>query len=79
MADKLLTARGGKPIGKNWARRFISRADELKTAFNRAKGHQIMRQENPETINAWFQLVRGTVEKFGLHLDDIHNFDKTGF
>jgi hypothetical protein len=38
-----------------------------------------MRQENPETINTWFQLVRGTVEKFGVHLDDIHNFDKTGF
>jgi hypothetical protein len=32
MADKLLDARGGKPIGKQWARRFITRLDKLKIA-----------------------------------------------
>ena len=37
MADKLLGVRGGEPVGNNWAERFITRSDELKMAFNRAK------------------------------------------
>ena len=34
MADKLLAARGGELVGKNWAERFIPRLDKLKIAFN---------------------------------------------
>ena len=37
MADKLLAVRGGKLVGKNWPERFVTRSDELKIAFNRAK------------------------------------------
>jgi hypothetical protein len=37
MADKLLGIRGGEPVGKNWAERFITRSDKLKIALNRAK------------------------------------------
>ena len=40
MADKLLAVRGGQPVGKRWAERFITRSDELKMAFNRAKDRQ---------------------------------------
>jgi hypothetical protein len=37
IADKVLAIRGGAPVGKNWAERFVSRTKELKMAFNRAK------------------------------------------
>jgi hypothetical protein len=37
MADKLLAARGGEPVGKRWAARLVTRSEELKMAFNRAK------------------------------------------
>ena len=37
MADKLLGIRGGEPVGKNWAERFVTRSDKLKMAFNRVK------------------------------------------
>jgi hypothetical protein len=37
MVDKLLTMRGGILVGKNWPGRFVSRIEELKMAFNRAK------------------------------------------
>ena len=37
IADKLLSIRGGELVGKNWAERFVTRSDELKMAFNRAK------------------------------------------
>jgi hypothetical protein len=40
MADKLLTAYKKEPVRKNWTERFISRLDELKIAFNRAKDRQ---------------------------------------
>jgi hypothetical protein len=40
MADKLLTERRKEPVRKNWIERFISRLDELKMAFNRAKDRQ---------------------------------------
>jgi hypothetical protein len=34
MADKILGVRGGKPVGKCWAERFVTRSAELKMAFN---------------------------------------------
>ena len=40
MADKLLAARGGEPVGKKWVDRFITRSDKLKMTFNRAKDRQ---------------------------------------
>lgn len=79
MADKLLAIRGGKPVGKCWPERFVTRSDELKMAFNRAKDRQRILQEDPEIIGAWFTLVEETKAKYGVHDDDIHNFDETGF
>lgn len=79
MANKLLGARGGEPVGKRWAERFVTRSDELKMAFNRAKDRQRLLQEDPGTINAWFKLVSETRAKYGVHDEDVHNFDETGF
>jgi hypothetical protein len=52
MADKLLGASGGEPVGKCWAERFVTRSDELKMAFNQAKDRQRILQEDPEIISA---------------------------
>jgi DDE superfamily endonuclease/helix-turn-helix, Psq domain len=79
MADKLLGVRGGEPVGKHWAERFVTRSDELKMAFNRAKDRQRILQEDPTVISAWFKLVEETKVKYGVHNDDVHNFDETGF
>ena len=37
MVNKLLNARGGEPVSKNWVERFVTHLDKLKIAFNRAK------------------------------------------
>jgi hypothetical protein len=79
MADKPLGVRGGEPVGKHWAERFMTRSDQLNIAFNRAKDRQKMLQEDPEIISAWFKLVKDTKAKYGIHDDDVHNFDETGF
>jgi hypothetical protein len=66
MADKLLGECGGKPVGKCWASRFVTRSVELKMAFNRAKDRQRILQEDPEIIGAWFRLVEETTAKYGV-------------
>ena len=48
-------------------------------AFNRAKDRQRILQEDPEMISAWFKLVEETKAKYGVHNDDVHNFDESGF
>ena len=48
-------------------------------AFNRAKDRQRILQEDLETIGAWFKLVEDTKAKYGVHDNDVHNFDETGF
>jgi hypothetical protein len=79
IANRLLAVRGGTPVGKNWAERFVQRTEELKMAFNRAKDCQRALQEDPEVISAWFKLVQETKDKYGVLDDDIYNFDETGF
>jgi hypothetical protein len=79
MADKLLGVRGGELAGKHWAERFVTRSAELKMAFNRAKDRQRILQEDLEIISAWFTLVEDTKAKYGVHNDDVHNFDETSF
>jgi hypothetical protein len=51
----------------------------LKMAFSRAKDRQRILQEDPEVIAAWFKLVEEMMAKHGVHADDVHNFDETGF
>ncbi len=79
MADKILATRRGGRVGKSWTQRFVSRTDELKMAFNRAKDRQRVLQEDPEVISKWFELVRTTIAKYGVQPEDIHNFDESGF
>jgi hypothetical protein len=79
MANKLLEARGGGKVGKNWTSRFVERSDELKMSFNRAKDRQRKKQEDPEIINNWFQLVINTKAKYGIQDKDTYNFDESGF
>ena len=40
IANKLLAAQGKRVVSINWPARFVSRSDELKMAFNRARDHQ---------------------------------------
>jgi hypothetical protein len=72
MADKLLSVRGGEPVGKHWAERFVMRSDELKMAFNQAKDCQRILQEDPEITAVWFKLVKDTKAKYSVHNHNVH-------
>lgn len=79
MANQLLTKRNGGRVGKNWTSNFVRRQPELSTRFNRKIDYQRVKCEDPDTYNAWFQLVRNTIDKYGINEEDIYNFDETGF
>lgn len=66
-------------VGKCWVRNFVKRHKELKSKFSHKYDHQRALYEDPEIIHEWFKLVQNTVEKYGILLDDIYNFDETGF
>ncbi|KAF7573624.1 hypothetical protein PtrM4_085290 [Pyrenophora tritici-repentis] len=79
MVNKLMSARGRKPVGKKWTTRFVTRSDKIKISFNRPKDRQRVLQEDPEVISACFKLVEETIAKYGILDKDIHNFNETGF
>jgi hypothetical protein len=79
MADKLRTTRDASRVGPRWAKRFVQRHPELRTRFTRKYDYQRAQCEDPTIIQGWFNLVRNMVAKYGIHEDDIWNFDETGF
>jgi hypothetical protein len=66
-------------VGVNWPKRFIDRHPELKTRFSQRYDYQRALCEDPKIIREWFRLVQNTIAKYGILLEDIYNFDETGF
>jgi hypothetical protein len=79
MANDLLAARGGGPVGKNWVDRFKTRTDEIKLRRSRPYNCQRALNEDARVITPWFELVKNTKAKYGILDKDTHNFDETGF
>ena len=82
MANLLLTEQGSTPhqtVGSKWVYNFIQRTPELKTRLSRRYDYQRAQNEDINQIQGWFTLVSNTIAKYGIHSDDIYNFDETGF
>ena len=79
MANLLLQPRGKQPVGKYWARRFIDAQSSLKTKFNRPYDYQRALNENPTVISSWFRLLRNIIAKYGIQIENLYNFNETGF
>ena len=79
MANRLLADRDMSPVGNRWARNFVNRHEELDMRFFRKYDYQRAKCEDPTIIYNWFMLVQNTIAKYGILLDDIYNFDETGF
>jgi hypothetical protein len=79
MADRLLAERGAGQVGEKWPRNFIKRTDSLTTRFNRPYDRQRALCEDPQAIQAWFDLVVRTKAKYSIYNKDTYNFNKTSF
>jgi hypothetical protein len=66
-------------IGQRWVYNLVRRHPALKSRYNRKYDYQRAKCEDPALIRPWFQLVRNTIEKYGILDADIYNFDETGF
>ena len=81
MANQLLSERvgPGSTVGKSWAQRFVTRNDQIRTIRYRKYDYERALCEDPEKIREWFDLVRNTINKYGITSADMWNFDETGF
>jgi hypothetical protein len=79
MANSLLADRDASPVGKLWVHNFIRRQPELITRRFRRYDYQRAKCEDPTIIRGWFRLIENTIAKYGIQLNDIWNFDETGF
>jgi hypothetical protein len=59
--------------------KFIKGTPILQSQFNCKYNYQRAQCKDPVIIEAWFQLVRNMIGKYGIQEEDIFNFDKTGF
>ncbi|KAJ5655071.1 hypothetical protein N7490_002074 [Penicillium lividum] len=82
MANILLAARGTSPppiVGKNWPSTFINRREEIRTRFSRRYDYQRALNEDPKSLREWFITVQRIIDENGIQVEDIYNFDETGF
>ncbi|SCO92450.1 uncharacterized protein FRV6_16578 [Fusarium oxysporum] len=79
MANRLLADREMPPVGKRWASNFVKRHKDLKTHCFRKYDYQRAKCEDPTIIRNWFRVVANVIAKYGIRLDEIYNFDETGF
>jgi hypothetical protein len=82
MANILLAERGTTPIqsvGENWVSNFIKQRDEVKTRYSRQYNYRRAKCEDPKAIREWFDCVQITIMQHGIAMEDIYNFDETGF
>jgi hypothetical protein len=79
MADAICKARGIPPVRVNWSYTFIKRTPALKTRLGRTYECQRRLCEDLKVIGSWFELVKNTINKYGILQQDIYNFDETGF
>jgi hypothetical protein len=66
-------------IGIHWVHNFVNRHDSLKSKYSRKYDYERAQCEDPQVLRTWFELVRKTIEKYGILTKDIYNFDETGF
>jgi hypothetical protein len=79
MADSICKARGAAPVGVKWTGNFIKRTPALTVKPGRTYECQRKLCEDPEVIKAWFELVKNTINKYGILPEDTYNFDESGF
>jgi hypothetical protein len=82
MANLLLVKRGETPIqtvGVNWTTTFVKRHPILSSRYSRRLNYERAKNEDPQLIQAWFDLVQKTILQYGITPSDIYNFDETGF
>jgi len=73
IANLLLADSNARRAGKRWALNYVKRQPELKIGLNRPYDYQRALCEDPERIQAWFNLVWNMRAKYGIEDADVYN------
>ncbi|ODM16160.1 hypothetical protein SI65_08594 [Aspergillus cristatus] len=82
MANLLLAKRGSttiETVGEKWVYNFTQRHPQLKSRFSQRYDYQRAKQEDSKVIQKWFDTIQRTITEHGILLENIYNFDETGF
>lgn len=79
MANRLLELRHDILVGWNWVVSFIRWYPEVVMRLSRQIDYQRVQCEDPDKYRTWFELVKNTIAKYGIHKADIYNFDEIDF
>jgi Tc5 transposase DNA-binding domain len=74
------TEEGPAPtVGDHWPRRFLDRHPELRKAKQKPLELERKLAHDPAVISNWFERFQQLRDRYGVHNEDIWNFDETGF
>ena len=68
-----------KPIGECWVSRWLNKNPEVKMSLSRGRDYQRFKNENRREIEPWFQRVKDVIDNYHIDVNDVYNFDETGF
>jgi hypothetical protein len=57
----------------------MKRRPLLSSRFSKRYNYERAKYKDPKIIGEWFNLIKETILQFRIDLDDVYNFDKTGF
>jgi hypothetical protein len=57
----------------------MKRTPALTTKLRRTYEYQKKLYKDPEIIRGWFELVKNTINKYSILLEDTYNFNKASF
>ena len=68
-----------RKLAKIGSQTLFKRHDSLASHLSRGYNYERALSEDPKLIKGWLDLVRNTIQKYGIIPADIWNFDETGF
>nr|KMM64830.1 hypothetical protein CPAG_01182 [Coccidioides posadasii RMSCC 3488] len=66
-------------VGKNWVSNLIKCCTELKCRHSRHYNYERAKCEDRKVIQDWFKTLGDIIAEHGIPMEDIYNFDETGF
>jgi hypothetical protein len=79
MANYMLLQHGKPQVGKYWITKLIKRRPEIDSKFTRKYNYERAKCEDPKIIQEHFDCVQAAISEYSILLEDIFNFDETGF
>ena len=79
MANHLLSQYRTQQVGEKWVYNLVQRRPEIDSKFSRRYNYKRAKCEDLKIIKEHFNRVQDAISQYRILLEDIYNFNKTGF